>query len=70
MYWYQGRGRIQANEYLVKWNLLRDAALRQRSEEALVRIVVPIHESVDSALALASQVAETVIPGLGAALPQ
>ena len=26
-YWYQGRGRIVANEYAVKWNLLRDAAL-------------------------------------------
>ncbi len=41
-YWYQGRGRIEANEYRVKWNLLRDAALHGRTEEALVRIVVPI----------------------------
>ena len=41
-YWYQGRGRIVANEYAVKWNLLRDAALEGHTEEALVRIVVPI----------------------------
>jgi EpsI family protein len=41
-YWYQGRGRVTANEYLVKWNLLRDAALAGRTEEALVRIVVPL----------------------------
>ena len=41
-YWYQGRGRVTANEYLVKWNLLRDAALRGRTEEALVRVVVPV----------------------------
>jgi EpsI family protein len=41
-YWYQGRGRVQANEYSVKWELLRDKAVRGRSEEALVRIVVPI----------------------------
>ncbi len=41
-YWYQGRGRIAASEFGVKWDLLRDAALRGRSEEALVRIVVPI----------------------------
>ena len=40
-YWYQGRGRIESNEYKVKWNLLRDAALFGRTEEALVRIVVP-----------------------------
>ena len=42
-YWYQGRGRVVANEYAVKWNLLRDAALRGHTEEALVRVVVPVH---------------------------
>jgi EpsI family protein len=41
-YWYQGRGRVTANEYLVKWNLLRDAAIVGRTEEALVRVVVPV----------------------------
>ncbi len=41
-YWYQGRGRVVASEYAVKWNLLRDAALFGHSEEALVRVVVPI----------------------------
>ena len=40
-YWYQGRGRIVANEYAVKWNLLRDAAVAGHTEEALVRVVVP-----------------------------
>jgi hypothetical protein len=39
LYWYQGRGRIVASEYAVKWNLLRDAALKGHTEEALVRIV-------------------------------
>lgn len=42
LYWYQGRGRIVANEYAVKWNLLRDAALAGHTEEALVRVVVPV----------------------------
>jgi EpsI family protein len=41
-YWYQGRGRVESNEYRVKWNLLRDAAMYGRTEEALVRIIVPI----------------------------
>ena len=41
-YWYQGRGRIESNEYRVKWDLLRDAALSGRTEEALVRLVVPV----------------------------
>ena len=41
-YWYQGRGRVVASEYTVKWNLLHDAALLGHTEEALVRIVVPL----------------------------
>lgn len=41
-YWYQGRGRVVASEYAVKWNLLRDAALAGHTEEALVRIVLPV----------------------------
>lgn len=44
-YWYQGRGRVEANEYRVKWDLLRDAALKGHTEEALVRVVVPIGTS-------------------------
>ena len=45
-YWYQGRGRVAANEYRVKWNLLHDAAVVGHTEEALVRIVVPIDMTV------------------------
>ena len=69
LYWYQGRGRIQANEYLVKWDLLRDSALRQRSDEALVRIVVPIQTDEDAAFAIAAEMAAEVASALPAALP-
>lgn len=41
-YWYQGRGRVVASEYAVKWNLLRDAVVLGHTEEALVRVVVPV----------------------------
>jgi EpsI family protein len=41
-YWYQGRGRIVASEYRVKWNLLRDASIAGHTEESLVRVVVPV----------------------------
>ncbi|MEN9508880.1 MAG: hypothetical protein RLZZ621_1443 [Gemmatimonadota bacterium] len=41
-YWYQGRGRVEPSEYKVKWDLLRDAALHGRTEETLVRVVVPV----------------------------
>jgi EpsI family protein len=46
-YWYQGRDRVEASEYQVKWNLLRDAAIDGRTEEALVRIVVPLPRTTD-----------------------
>ena len=69
LYWYQGRGRVQANEYLVKWDLLRDSALRHRSDEALVRIVVPIRSDEEAAFALAAQAAVQVVTALPEALP-
>ena len=69
LYWYQGRGRVEANEYVVKWDLLRDAALRHRSEEALVRVVVPVAGDEEAALALATRAAREIIPAVRSALP-
>ena len=71
-YWYQGRGRVAANEYAVKWDLLRDAALRGRTEEALVRVVVPLRgerQEESAADALAGQVTATLVPALARILP-
>ncbi len=42
LYWYQGRGRIVANEYASKVFLIWDAATRHRSDGALVRVVSPV----------------------------
>ena len=70
LYWYQGRGRVAASEYQVKWDLLRDAALRGRSEEALVRVLVPVSGTEDEAFALASTIAREVVPAVYRALPQ
>lgn len=79
-YWYQGRGRVAWNEYAVKWDLLRDAATRGRTEEALVRIMVPIapsrrfnatewQERTARADDLAKRVAEGLVPAVERALP-
>jgi EpsI family protein len=65
-YWYQGRGRTEANEYRVKLDLIRDAALRRRSEESLVRIVVPL--GADRTAAAADSLARAVAVELYAAL--
>jgi len=69
LYWYQGRGRIEASEYAVKWQLLRDTALRRRSDEALVRVIVPVVGSERDAFRLASEFAAEVVPSVSAALP-
>ena len=69
LYWYQGRGRVESNEYKVKWNLLRDAAIKRRSDEALVRVVVPARTSEDEAFRVATQVAQTLVPAVTRALP-
>ena len=54
---------------LAKWDLLRDAALTGRSEEALVRVVVPLNDSESQADSTATAVAQAIIPQLDRALP-
>lgn len=80
-YWYQGRGRVEASEYRVKWNLLRDAAVEGRTEEALVRIVVPIPRSTQgsgkeqqatefaAADSIAKAVSRELLPSVGRVMP-
>ncbi len=80
-YWYQGRGRVEASEYRVKWNLLRDAAVEGRTEETLVRIVVPIprasenptKEQLDAGFAAADSIANSVsrqlLPAVSKVMP-
>ena len=40
-YWYQGRNRIVANEYVDRFLLIMDSMFRHRSEGALVRVIGP-----------------------------
>ncbi len=56
-YWYQGRGRVAHDEFRVKYELLRDAAIYGRTEEALVRIVVRLGKGDPE---LADQIARDV----------
>ena len=43
-YWFQQRGKIITNEYLVKWHLLVDSIVKQRTDGALVRFVLPLND--------------------------
>jgi EpsI family protein len=56
-YWYQGRGRVVANEYANKFWLMIDQARLQRSNGSLVRIVAPVPGTSDAALVSASAAA-------------
>jgi exosortase D (VPLPA-CTERM-specific) len=48
-YWFQQRGHVVTNEYLVKWYLLWDAVTRNRTDGALVRLVMPLREGQSAA---------------------
>ncbi len=70
IYWYQGRGRVQATEYKVKLDLIRDLALRHRSDEALMRVLVPVTSAgMDAALQRALRIAGALVPAAYRALP-
>lgn len=69
-YWYQGRGRVAHDEFRVKYELLRDAALHGRTEEALVRIFVQVDgDDVAGADALAREVAKPLVTDVDRILP-
>ena len=73
LYWYQGRGRVVANDYLNKFWLMVDQARLGRSNAALVRVVSPAAGTGDEALQMASasadQFARAVYPRLSPYLP-
>ena len=47
-YWFQQRGRVMTNEYLVKWYLFQDALNRQRTDGALVRLTTDVPPGSDA----------------------
>jgi exosortase D (VPLPA-CTERM-specific) len=65
-YWFQQRGRVITNEFVVKWYLFWDALTRHRTDGALVRLIVALPPSSSEADAdrrladLASRIAPTL----------
>lgn len=47
-YWFQQRGRVITNEYLVKWYLFWDALTQNRTDGALVRLTVLLGPGEDA----------------------
>jgi len=70
-YWFQERGRDITSEYLVKWYLLTDALLRNRTDGALVRLITPLgpNESASAADERLAQFSASALPQLAKYLP-
>jgi exosortase D (VPLPA-CTERM-specific) len=70
-YWFEGRGRRVANEYRMKWDLLRDAVLRNRTDGALVRVITEVERNEDPGLADArlQRFVRAAVPRLGRFVP-
>jgi EpsI family protein len=73
LYWYQSHGRVVASEYWSKFYLVRDAVSLNRTDAALVRVIVPMAPNVDgaeaSAEALAVDFVKRIFPVLPSYLP-
>ena len=46
-YWFRQRGRTLSDEFAVKWFILRDGIVRNRSDGALLRLVTPLAPGED-----------------------
>ncbi|MEJ2405355.1 MAG: VPLPA-CTERM-specific exosortase XrtD [Candidatus Thiodiazotropha sp.] len=70
-YWFQQRGRVITNEWMVKWYLFYDGLTRQRTDGALVRLTtsVELNEDWSDGDRRLVDFAETVVPELDQYIP-
>jgi EpsI family protein len=70
LYWYQSRNRAVANEYTAKFWVVADAIRYNRSDTALIRVIVPIvNHDADTAERTAMDFTKAVYPTIRAFLP-
>lgn len=70
LYWYQSRDRVVASEYAAKVYVVADALKYNRSDTALVRVIVPLPGGdVDRATRTASDFIQAFFPTLRKFLP-
>ena len=68
-YWYQGRGRIVADEFANKGWLMLDAARRRRTDGGLVRLITPITSTPEDAFGRLAAFSAALVPHLWSHLP-
>ncbi len=70
LYWYQTPHRVIADEYDAKFWLVADSIRYHRSDTAMVRVVVPVHQNQDDrAVATGVKFVQTMYPVLRGYLP-
>jgi EpsI family protein len=69
LWWYHGRGRMYANEYLNKLLLIRDSILMRRTDGALVRINMAVKDDVDHSLNAQTEFINLFVPLLSEYIP-
>ena len=70
LYWYQSHGRTVASEYWSKLYLVRDAVRLNRTDAALVRVIVPIDPNADDGEMRAERQASDFVKSMFPLLPQ
>jgi EpsI family protein len=68
LYWYEGRGRRIASEYMNKLLLIVDGIRENRTDAALVRFTTPVETTIEEAGARLAEFAAIVDPALVRAL--
>jgi EpsI family protein len=69
LYWYQGRGRVVANEYANKALLMFDAARLGRTSGGLVRVIAPVVTTAEATTDQLTAFVATLYPHLDRHIP-
>lgn len=70
IYWYQGRGRVEASEYRDKLNTVWDSAFRRRSDGAMIRVMTSVAGDEIRATAAATDLSAQLADNLSDFVPE
>jgi len=69
LWWYHGKGRIYANEYMNKLYLIWDAMTKRRTDGSLVRVNMPVAYNLDKTLETQIDFINIFVPILSEYIP-
>jgi EpsI family protein len=69
-YWYQGRGRVIASEYVGKFWMVADSITRNRTDGALIRLITSMSDGEKQALARLTSFVQDSFPDIERLIPQ